>query len=164
MQYAKSPNHPLSPSHPQMDLRRMPRQERPVIHLADPIRAPSRALPLQPFLAGHEGRFEHEHDAVHEPVDDLEAAALGQERRGEVALVAAFALQGHVLEGDVADFEDLDGEAVVFVFPQGFEEAGEEGCADDLVFRCFRIGQSDGGGAVIDSIQVRKVFGVGAED
>lgn len=164
MQYAKGANHPLLPTHPQMNRRRMPLQERLIVHLADPIRALPRTLPLQTLLAGHESGFQHEHDAIHEPVDDFEAAVLGQKCGGEVALVAALALEGHVFEGYVADFEDFDGDAVVFVFPQRLQETREEGCADDLVFRRFRVGQSDGCSAVVDAIQVRKVFGMGAED
>ena len=95
---------------------------------------------------------------------DLEAAGLGQERGGEVALVATFALESEIFEGDVADFEDLDGDAVVFVFAEGFEEAGEEGRAHDLVFGRFGVGQADGGVAVVDAVQVGEILGVRAED
>ena len=48
---------------------------------------------------------------------DFEAAVFGKEGGREVALVAAFALEGHVFEGYVADFENFDGDAVMFVFP-----------------------------------------------
>ena len=116
MEYAKGPNHPLLPSQPQMYRRRVPRQERLIINLADPIRALPHTLPLQSLLTGHESGFQHEHDAVHEPMDDFESAVLGKESGCEVALVTAFALEGHIFEGHVADFEDFDGDAVVFVF------------------------------------------------
>ncbi len=47
---------------------------------------------------------------------DFEAAVFGKECGGEVTLVAAFPLEGQVFEGYVADFEDFDGDAVMFVF------------------------------------------------
>ena len=71
---------------------------------------------------------------------DFKAAVLREEGGGEVALVAAFALQGEVFEGYVADFEDFDGDAVVFVLSEGLEETGKEGRAHDLIFRGFRVG------------------------
>lgn len=145
--------------------RRMSRQERLIVHLADPIRAPAHPfLPLQPFLARQEGGFQHQHDAVHEPVHDLEPAAPGQKRGGEVALVAALALERRVLEGDVADLEDADRDAVVLVLPERLEEAREEGRAHDLVLRRLGVGQSDGGGAVVGAVQVGEVLRVRAED
>ncbi len=164
MQDAKRPNHPLLPAHPQMNRRRMSRQKRLIVHLGDPIRASPHPLPLQPFLTGHERGLEHQHDAVHEPVHDLEAAALGQKRGGEVALVAALALERWVLEGDVADLEDADGDAVVLVLAQGLEQARQEGGADDLVLGRFGVGEPDGGGAVVGAVQVGEVLGVRAED
>lgn len=164
MQYAKGPNNSLLSPQPQMNRRRMPRQEGLIIHLADPIRALTHPLPLQPFFASHESRFQHQHDAIHEPVDDFEPASLGEEGGGEMALIAAFALEGSILEGHVADLEDLDRDAVVFVFSQGLEEAGEEGRADDLVFCRFRIGQPDGRVAVVDAVEEFKVLCVRAED
>lgn len=97
-------------------------------------------------------------------MDDFEAAVLGEEGGGEVAFVAAFALEGEVFEGYVADFEYFDGDAVVFIFSEGLEETGKEGCAHDLVFRGFRVGQSDGGRAIVDAVQVCEVLGVRAED
>ncbi len=164
MQYAKGPNHRLLPSHPQMYRRRMPGQKGLIIHLTNPIRALTHILPLQSFLTSHERGFQHEHDAVHEPVYDFEATVFGQKGSGEVALIAAFALEGCIFEGYVADFEDFDRDAVVFVLSEGLEETGEEGRAHDLVFCCLGVGQSDSGGAVIDAIQVCKVLGVRAED
>ena len=164
MQYAKAPNHPLLSPQPQMNRRRMPRQEGLIIHLADPIRALTHSLPLQSFLTSHERRFQHQHDAIHEPVYDFEPARLGEEGGGEMALITAFALEGVIFEGHVADFEDLDRDAVVFVFSQGLEEAREEGRADDLVLCRFRVGQSDGRVAVVDAVEECKVFCMRAED
>ena len=147
-----------------MNRGRMPRQEGLIVHLADPIRALTHPLALQSLFTSHESRFQHQHDAVHQPVYDFEAAGLGEEGGGEMALIAAFALEGLILEGYVADFEDLDRDAVVFVFSEGLEEAGEERRADDLVFCCFWIRQSDGRVAVVDAIEECEILGVGAED
>ena len=165
MQDAKRPNHPLLlPPNPQIYRRRMPGQERRIIHLSNPIRALALRLAPQPLLARRKGRFKHQHDAIQKPMHDLEAAVLGQKGRGEMALVATFALEGEVLEGDVADLEDLHRDAVVFVFAQGLEEARQEGGADDLVLGRFGVGEADGGGAVVGTVQVGKVLGVRAED
>lgn len=164
MQYAKAPNHLLLSSHPQMYLRRMPGQVRLIIHLANPVHALTHPLPLQALFTNHKSGLQHEHNAIHEPVYDFKAASFGNEGGGEVALVTAFALEGQVLEDYVADFEDLNRNAVVFVLSEGLEETGEEGCAHDLVFRRFRVGQSDGGGAIVHAIQVCKVLCVRAED
>ena len=164
MQYAKAPNHSLLSAQPQMNRRRMPRQKRLIVHLADPIRAFTHPLAIQSLFASHESRFQHQHDAIHEPVYDFETASLGEEGGGEVALIAAFALEGLILEGYVADFEDLDRDAVVFVFFEGLEEAREERRADDLVFCCFRVGQPDGSVAVVDAIEESKILCMRAED
>ena len=70
---------------------------------------------------------------------DLEAAALAIPRRGEVALVSALALQAEVFEGDIADLEDLDRYAVMFVLSYRFEQPREQGRAHDLILRCLWI-------------------------
>ena len=69
-----------------------------------------------------------------------------------MALVSGFAFEVGCFEGYVADFEDADGYGVVFVFAEGFEEAGEEGGADDLVFCCFGVGEDDGCFLVVDAV------------
>ena len=164
MQDTKGANDHLLPTQPQMDLRRVPGQKSPIVHLTNPIRALPDPLSFEPFFARHKGRLEHEHDAIHEPVDDFEPARFGQVGRGEVALVAAFALQGDILVGHVAHFEHLDRDGVVLVLAEGLEEAREEGGADDLVLGRFGVGQPDGGVAVVDAVQVCEVLGVRAED
>ena len=90
----------------------------------------------------------------------FEAAVFGKEGCSEMTLVAAFAFERHVFECYVANFKNFDGDAVVFVFSKSLEEAGQEGCADDLVFCRFRISQSDGRRAVVDAIQVGEILSV----
>ena len=83
---------------------------------------------------------------------DFEAAVFAQEGSGKVSLVTGFALQVRGFESDVADFEDLDRDAVVFVFSQRLEEAGEQGGAHDLVFCRLWIGEFDGRGTVVFAV------------
>ena len=56
---------------------------------------------LQAVLTSDESGPEHQHDAVQQAVDVLEAAALAVPGGGEVALVAALALQAGILEANV---------------------------------------------------------------
>lgn len=95
---------------------------------------------------------------------DFEAAVFAQPGGGEVALVAAFALEMRGFEGDVADFEDFDRDAMVFILAQGFQQPRQQGRPHDLIFRRFRIRKADGRGAVVDAVEMGEVFGVGAED
>ena len=95
---------------------------------------------------------------------DFEAARLAVPRRREVALVAALAFAARVLEGDVADLEDLHRHAVVFVFADGFEEPGEQGGAHDLVLGRLRVREPHRRGAVVGAVEVREVLVVRAQD
>lgn len=56
---------------------------------------------LQAIFASDESGPEHQHDAVQQTMDVLETAALAVPGGGEVALVAALALQAGILEADV---------------------------------------------------------------
>ncbi len=94
---------------------------------------------------------------------DFEAAVFAQPGGGEVALIPRFALEVWRFESHVADFEDLDRDAVVFVFAQRLQQAGKEGGADDLIFCGLWVGEFDGRGAVVDAVEVGEVFGVRAE-
>ena len=89
---------------------------------------------LQAILASDESGPKHQHDAVQQAVHVLETAALAIPRGGEVALVAALALQAGVLKANIRNFEDLHGDGVTLIFTQSLEQAWNQGCAHDLVF------------------------------
>jgi hypothetical protein len=162
MQDPKHTHHTLPPINPDMNPRRMALKERLILRvLLDPV---LHALLLQPLLLRPKRRLQHQHDAVEQAVDDLKAGRLAVPGGGEVALVSAFALQVGSFERDIADFEDLDGQAVGFVLADCLEQAREEGGADDLIFGRFGVGEADSGGAVVFAVEPAEVFVVGAED
>ena len=51
---------------------------------------------------------------------DFETGGFPHKRSSEMALVSGFTLEMRGFESDVGDFEDADGEAVVFIFSQSF--------------------------------------------
>ena len=110
------------------------------------------------LLAGQEGGAQHQHDAVEQAVDLLEARRAAAPGGREVALVAGLALLGLVLEDDVGRLEDLDGQAVRLVLTDRLEETGEKRGPDNLVLLRLGVGQSDGGLAVVFTVQPGKVL------
>ena len=94
---------------------------------------------LETIFTSDESRPQHQHDAVEQTVHVLEATALAVPGCGEVALVSAPALEAGVFEADVGHFEDLHWDGVALVLAESLEEAGDEGCADDLVLEGFGV-------------------------
>ena len=53
---------------------------------------------------------------------DFETAGFADPSGGEMALVAGFAFEVGRFERDVADFEDFDGQVVMFVLAERFQQ------------------------------------------
>jgi len=73
------------------------------------------------------------------------APPLAHKQRREPLAVDRPPRQPVVLEHDVGALENSDREGLHPVCVYGFEEAGEEGGADDLVFDGFGVGEPGGG-------------------
>ena len=107
MQDTKLANAALLAAQAQVDGSSVAREEGVLIELLDPV-----AVGLVRGALSEERSAEHEHYAVEKAVDNLETAALAAPGGGEVALVASPALKGLVLQADVGNLENLDGNAV----------------------------------------------------
>lgn len=122
------------------------------------------ALASEAFLVGDEGGAQHEQDTVEQTVNHLEATCLAAPGGGEVTLVASLALERLVLEGNVGDLKDLDGDTVALVLTDGLEETGEERGADNLVLGSLGVGEADDGVAVVLAVEPGEVLVVAAKD
>lgn len=107
---------------------------------------------------------QHRHQAVKQAVNNLEPARLSTERSGKVPLVLGLALQGLVLESDIAGLKDLDGQTVLSVFSDGLEEAREQACAHNLVLGRLGVRQAHRCLAVVLAVEPGKVLVVRAQD
>lgn len=106
--------------------------------------------------------LQHRHHAIQQPMNDLEPRALIAPHRREPPRIARLALRARVLEHDVGRLEDPDRQRVRAVLPDRLEEAGEERGADYLVLERLGVGESDGRGAVVFSVEPGEVLVVRA--
>ena len=134
------------------------------LELLDPVVRVADGGVLQALFAGDEGALEHGHDAVQKAVDDFEATGLAAPCGRKMALVTALPLQGEVLVGHVADFEDLHRHRVVLVFADRLQETGQQACAHHLELERLGVGQLDRRVAVVLAVQPAEVLVVRAQD
>lgn len=118
----------------------------------------------QTLLRGNESGLQHGHHAVHETVNDLETTALAVIGGSVVTLVATLALQRQVLEGDIADLEDLHRHTVGLVLTDRLQQTGEQAGADNLELLSLGVGQLHGGVAIILAVQPGEVLIMRAQD
>ena len=71
---------------------------------------------------------------------DLEPSTPRTQHRTCMSLVPRLSLARWVFEDNVTDLEDTDWQGVRAVFANGFQKPWEEGCAHDLEFEGFWVG------------------------
>lgn len=113
---------------------------------------------VQALLGDDECALQHRHHAVEQTVNNLEATALAVEGSSKVTLVATLALQGHVLESNVADLEDLHRHAVGLVLTDRLQQTGEKTGANHLELGGLGVGKLDSGVAIVLAVQPGKVL------
>lgn len=93
---------------------------------------------------GNVGDPKSQHEAVDQAVHDFEPGLAPAKDPGDASHVAGLALDGGVLDDDVADLKDPERERVLAVLADGLEHAREEGRADDLVLDRLGVREDDG--------------------
>lgn len=113
------------------------REERTLVRLDEVTR-------ISFLRVGNVGDPKSQHEAVDQAVHDFEPGLAPAKDPGDASHVAGLALDGGVLDDDVADLKDPERERVLAVLADGLEHAREEGRADDLVLDRLGVREDDG--------------------